>query len=141
MTSQLLTPPGDPDMTAMAYESMPFTELLGVVIDRCDDHTLTGRVAWGSTMCTVNGNLHGGFLMAVADSLGAMLTTRHLPDGAGTSTVSSATNFLRPAPEGIYDVKVELVHAGRRTVVVTTDIINSAGKVVSRTTQTQAVLS
>jgi 1,4-dihydroxy-2-naphthoyl-CoA hydrolase len=70
-----------------------------------------------------------------------MLTTRHLPDGAGTSTVSSATNFLRPAPEGIYDVTVELVHAGRRTVVVTTDIINPAGRVVSRTTQTQAVLS
>ena len=131
---------GDPEMTAIAHESMPFSALLGVVIDQCDDQHLTGRVAWGADMCTVDGNLHGGFLMAVADSLGAMLTTRHLPDGAGTSTVSSSTNFLRPAPDGVYTIEVGLVHAGRRTVVVTTDVINPAGKVVSRTTQTQAVL-
>jgi len=140
VVTSILDPVGDPEMTAIAHESMPFAALLGVVIDHCDDQRLVGRVAWGADMCTVNGNLHGGFLMAIADSLGAMLTTRHLPDGAGTSTVSSSTNFLRPAPDGIYSIDVDLVHAGRRTIVVTTDVINPAGKVVSRTTQTQAVL-
>ena len=57
------------------------------------------------------------------------------------STISSATNFLRPAPEGDYTIRATLVMAGRRTITVVTDVLAPSGKVVSRTTQTQAVLT
>jgi 1,4-dihydroxy-2-naphthoyl-CoA hydrolase len=133
--------PGDPEATAFAHGAMPFAALMGLLIDESTPKMVRGRVSWGPQFCTVNANLHGGYLMAVADSMGALLATHHLPEGAGTSTVSSATNFLRPAPEGVYTVESTLVHAGRRTIVVTTDLLDGAGKLVSRTTQTQAVIT
>ena len=120
---------------------MPFTDLCGVVIDSLTPERVTGRVAWKEQFCTVNGNLHGGYLMSLADSVGAFLSVQHLPEGAETSTISSSTNFLRPAPQAVYSIVSTLVMAGRRTITVTTDVINPDGKVVSRTTQTQAVLT
>ncbi len=120
---------------------MPFTDLCEVVIDSLTPERVTGRVAWKEQFCTVNSNLHGGYLMSLADSVGAFLSVQHLPEGAGTSTISSSTNFLRPAPQAVYSILSTLVMAGRRTITVTTDVINPDGKVVSRTTQTQAVLT
>ena len=120
---------------------MPFTDLCEVVIDTFTPARVTGRVAWKEKFCTVNGNLHGGYLMSLADAIGAFLSVQHLPEGAGTSTISSSTNFLRPAPQALYSIVSTLVMAGRRTITVTTDVINPEGKVVSRTTQTQAVLT
>ena len=120
---------------------MPFTDLCEVVIDTFTPERVTGRIAWREKFCTVNGNLHGGYLMSLADAIGAFLSVQHLPEGAGTSTISSSTNFLRPAPQALYSIVSTLVMAGRRTITVTTDVINPDGKVVSRTTQTQAVLT
>ncbi len=117
---------------------MPFTDLCEVVIDSLTPERVTGRVAWKEQFCTVNSNLHGGYLMSLADSVGAFLSVQHLPEGAGTSTISSSTNFLRPAPQAVYSIVSTLVMAGRRTITVTTDVVNPDGKVVSRTTQTQA---
>jgi uncharacterized protein (TIGR00369 family) len=120
---------------------MPFAELCGIVIDSTGPDEVVGRVRWRPEFCTVNGNLHGGHLMSLADAVGAWLAVQHLPEGAGTSTISSSTNFLRPAPEADYTIRSTLVMAGRRTITVVTDVVNPAGKVVSRTTQTQAVLT
>lgn len=120
---------------------MPFAALCGIVIDSTGRDEVVGRIRWRDEFCTVNGNLHGGYLMALADAVGAWLAVQHLPEGAGTSTISSATNFLRPAPEGDYTVRASLVMAGRRTITVVTDVMAPSGKVVSRTTQTQAVLT
>lgn len=133
--------PGDPVTTEWIRTAMPFTDLCEVVIDSFDKDKVVGRVAWKEQFCTVNGNLHGGYLMSLADAVGAWLSVQHLPEGAGTSTISSSTNFLRPAPEAVYSIVSTLVMAGRRTITVTTDVINPDGKVVSRTTQTQAVLT
>lgn len=133
--------PGDPANTEWIRTSAPFTDLCEVVIDSLTPERVAGRVAWKEQFCTVNGNLHGGYLMSLADSVGAFLSVQHLPEGAGTSTISSSTNFLRPAPQAVYSIVSTLVMAGRRTITVTTDVINPDGKVVSRTTQTQAVLT
>ena len=132
---------GDPETTEWMRTATPFTNLCEIVIDRYSKDEVLGRVAWQEKFCTVNGNLHGGFLMTLADAVGAWLAVQHLPEGAGTSTISSSTNFLRPAPEGVYEIRSSLVMAGRRTITVVTDVVNPAGKVDSRTTQTQAVLT
>jgi uncharacterized protein (TIGR00369 family) len=133
--------PGDPTATDEVRSSMPFAALCGIVIDSSGPDEVVGRIRWRDEFCTVNGNLHGGYLMALGDALGAWLAVQHLPEGAGTSTISSATNFLRPAPEGDYTIRATLVMAGRRTITVVTDVLAPSGKVVSRTTQTQAVLT
>lgn len=119
---------------------MPFCDLMGLAVDESSPERVVARVGWKAEFCTVNGNLHGGFLMSLADAVGALLSVHHLPEGAGTSTISSATNFLRPAPEGTYTITATLIMAGRRTVTVATDVTAATGKLISRTTQTQAVL-
>lgn len=84
--------------------------------------------------------VHGGTLMALADSLGAAATWLNLPPDAGTTTLESKTNFLRPGQgDRLYAEAIPL-HRGRRTMVWQTDITDAEGRLVARVTQTQMVL-
>lgn len=119
---------------------MPFVAQLGLQIEPPSPETVTGSADWAPERCTVGGVLHGGYLMALADTIGAVAAVQHLPDGAATSTIESKTNFFRPVTSGVVRVTATVVHAGKRTIAVQTDITNAAGKLVTRTLQTQAVL-
>lgn len=130
----------DEALTALAHDTMPFAAALGLVIESGGADGVVGRAAWQADRCTVGGALHGGYLMALADSVGAVCAHANLPPGAGTSTIESKTNFLRAATEGEITITSTPLHAGRTTIVVVTDVTRADGKLVSRTTQTQAVL-
>src|SRR6187551_1942003 len=78
--------------------------------------------------------------LALADSVGGAVAFLNLPEGAGTSTISSSTVFIRGAREGVVTATGRLVHRGRTTIVDETELVDDAGRTVSRTTQTQAVL-
>jgi uncharacterized protein (TIGR00369 family) len=92
-------------------------------------------------LCTVPAVLHGGAIMAFADTLGAMGTIVNLPQGAGTTTVESKTNFVAPAPVGTRVIGETIpVHRGRRTMIWQTRISTSEGRLVALVTQTQLVL-
>ncbi|MFP5322263.1 MAG: PaaI family thioesterase [Acidimicrobiia bacterium] len=130
----------DASLTDLAHGSMPFTAELGLTVDEGSPERVVARADWRADRCTVGGALHGGYLMAVADSVGALCAFLNLPPGAGTSTIESKTNFLRAATEGEITITSEPLHVGRTTVVVVTDVLRADGKLVSRTTQTQAVL-
>lgn len=131
----------DAALTAFAHDSMPFAAELGLTIDAGGADQVVGRASWQADRCTVGGALHGGYLMALADSVGAMCAASNLPEGAGTSTVESKTNFLRGVTEGEITITSTPLHVGRTTIVIVTDITRGDGKLVSRTTQTQAVLA
>jgi len=131
----------DERLTDLARTAMPFAAELGLTIDAGSPERVVGRAAWAAERCTVGGALHGGYLMALADSVGALCASLNLPPGAGTSTIESKTNFVRGATEGEVVVTAEPLHVGRTTIVVVTDITRADGKLVSRTTQTQAVLA
>ena len=90
--------------------------------------------------CTAAGVLHGGYLVALADSAAATLAFLDLPEGAATSTIEAKTNFIAAVREGTVTARAELVHKGRTTIVVQTDVTDESGRLVSRTLQTQAVL-
>ena len=75
---------------------MPFTDLCEVVIDSLTPERVTGRVAWKEQFCTVNSNLHGGYLMSLADSVGAFLSVQHLPEGAGPRQSHRQRIFFAP---------------------------------------------
>jgi uncharacterized protein (TIGR00369 family) len=102
---------------------------------------VTVRGTWSPERCTAAGILHGGYLMALADAAGATLASFNLPPGAYTSTIESKSNFIRPVTAGNVDVTASMVHRGRSTIVVQTDTHRDDGKLVSRTIQTQAVLT
>jgi uncharacterized protein (TIGR00369 family) len=119
---------------------MPFAEHLGIELEQATPEEVVGRVAWGPEKCTTAGLLHGGVMMATADTVGAVCAFLNLPEGATTSTIESKTNFFRAVRGGTITITATPIHAGRTTIVVQTDVTDEAGKLVTRTTQTQAVL-
>ena len=128
-------------MTEGLVEMMPFARELGVEIDTAGPEEVTGRLAWAPERCTAGGAMHGGALMALADSLGAVCAFLNLPKGASTTTLESKTNFFRGVRKGEVRGVSRPLHAGRRFIVVQTDLYHDDDRRVAQVTQTQAVLT
>lgn len=127
--------------TALFHQSMPLTERLGVEVLEHGPELIRSRLAWDESLCTLGGVMHGGTLMALADSTAAVCAYLNLPEGkVGTTTVESKTNFLRAVRSGYATATARPLHAGRSFIVVETEIHDDAGKLVAKVTQTQAVL-
>jgi 1,4-dihydroxy-2-naphthoyl-CoA hydrolase len=127
-------------MTSEFTTAMPFVEHCGIAITSATRDEVKGSLAWRAELCTTAGVIHGGALMAFADSLGATCAFLNLPDGALTSTIESKTNFFRPVTKGAVHGTATPLHVGRTTIVVQTDLRDDAGKRVALVTQTQAVI-
>lgn len=121
--------------------TMPHAVALGVTLSEADAARVAGSVAWTPERCTIGGLMHGGVLMAFADSLGAVCAYLNLPPGAGTSTIESKTNLFRGVRQGGVTGVSTPLHVGRTTIVVQTEVRDDADKLVSLTIQTQAVLT
>jgi uncharacterized protein (TIGR00369 family) len=122
-------------------KKMPFAELLGIRILSAAPERLTAEMVVRENLCTLPAVLHGGAVMAFADSLGAYATLLNLPEGASTTTIESKTNFLAPAPAGTTVTgECAPLHRGRRTMVWQTRITNGQGRLLAIVTQTQMVL-
>jgi 1,4-dihydroxy-2-naphthoyl-CoA hydrolase len=89
----------------------------------------------------VNGVLHGGALMALADAAGGTAAIINLPEGASTATIESKTNFFAPGKKGTVRAETTPLHKGKSTMVWQTRITDESGKLLSLTIQTQAVLT
>ncbi|MEU4666587.1 PaaI family thioesterase [Amycolatopsis sp. NPDC023774] len=127
--------------TAELFETMPFAQRLGIEALSHAPELVRSRLAWDASLCTLGGVLHGGVLMSLADATGAVCAFLNLPSGAtGTTTLESKTNFLRGVRSGHAVASSRPLHAGRRVVVVETEIHDDEGKLVAKVTQTQAVL-
>lgn len=130
------------DTAREILSSMPYAAALGIELDSVSPEEVTGRLAWAPERCTTLGVLHGGALMTLADSLGALCAFLNLPPGAGTSTIESKTNFFRAVREGgEVQARSFPLHTGRTVIVVQTDLSDGAGKRVAQVVQTQAVLA
>ena len=119
---------------------MPFAAALGVQIDQASNDEVRGRLDWTAERCTAGGVMHGGALMTLADSLGAICAYLTLPEGASTATIESKTNFFRGVREGHVDGVSRPLHVGRSSIVVQTELADAEGKPVAVVIQTQAVL-
>jgi uncharacterized protein (TIGR00369 family) len=132
---------GVTDLTTQLHELIPFAKSLGVDVLAQGRDEVRARLPWAPERCTAGGVMHGGALMALADTTGAMAAFLNLPDdAAGTTTIESKTNFLRAIRDGYAEAVSRPLHAGRTVVVVETDVLDAAGKLAARVTQTQAVL-
>lgn len=126
-----------PDQLA---DAMPFARALGVRIDTAGPDEVTGRLDWAPERCTAGGVMHGGALMALADTLGAACAFLNLPPDTSTTTLESKTNFFRGVRAGCVKGVARPLHTGRTSIVVQTDLYDDAGRRVAQVTQTQAVL-
>jgi 1,4-dihydroxy-2-naphthoyl-CoA hydrolase len=121
---------------------IPFAELKGVSFVEAEPDRIVARMLVRPDLCTLSHTIHGGAVMAFADSVGAAATLINLPEGAkGTTTIESKTNFIGAAREGTTVVATATpVHRGRRTQVWQTRLETEEGKLVAIVMQTQMVL-
>ena len=122
-------------------EMLPFAELLGIEFVSVSPDRIVAEMTVREHLCTRPAVLHGGAIMAFADTLGATGTILNLNEGAGTTTIESKTNFIAPAPVGTrVTAEATPLHRGRRTMIWQTRVTTSEGRVVALVTQTQLVL-
>ena len=120
---------------------MPLAATLGIRFDETSAERVVLSLDWAQELCTTNGMLHGGVLMALADSAGGVSAMLNLPKGAtGTATIESKTNFLGAVSSGTVTATAMPLHRGGTTIVVETSVRDAAGKLVAKVIQTQLVL-
>lgn len=129
-----------PEITELVNAQMPLGGTLGIRTYGGPEE-IQATLDWAPELCTAGGVLHGGVLMALADSAGAVCAFLNLPAGGRTTTIESKTNFFGAVREGEVRARSRPLHRGKSTIVVETDLHDSAGRHIGRTTQTQAVLS
>ena len=116
-------------------------ELLGIRIVEATRDRVVAELTYREALTTIGGALHGGTLMAFADTIGATGTMLNLPPGAGTTTIESKTNFFAAGRSGTIRAESTPLHRGKRTQVWQTRLTDETGRLLSLTTQTQMVLT
>ena len=128
-------------LARLKSEPLPFASLLGIDLVSVGSERVVAHMTVREDLCTKPATLHGGAIMAFADTLGAIGTIANLDEGASTVTIESKTNFLRPAPLGARIVGESTpVHRGQRLMVWQTRTTTEDGRLVALTTQTQLIV-
>ncbi len=131
----------DDAATRFLHEAMPLCATLGVRAVSSTPDAVVLSLDWKPELCTSNGLLHGGAIMALADSAGGACAFANLPDGAtGTSTIESKTNFLGAVTRGSITATATVLHRGSTTIVIETSVRDDTDRLIGKVTQTQAVL-
>lgn len=120
---------------------MPFAEHLGVTLEEASAERVIARLEWAPRLCTAAGIMHGGVLMSLADSAGALVTFLGLPEGATTATITSTSQLFRPVTGGAVRAVATPLNRGRTTVTAQTSMYDAERRLVAQTTQIQAVRS
>jgi 1,4-dihydroxy-2-naphthoyl-CoA hydrolase len=157
----------DAAATELIHAQVPLCATLGITADTFRPDEVVLSLDWAPTLCTGNDVLHGGIVMALADSAGGVCAFLNLPEGAGgTATIESKTNFLRPltmragtargggtsrlrgrdGPSGpatrggTVKAHTRPLHIGKRVIVLETEVRGDDGKLAAKVLQTQAIL-
>jgi uncharacterized protein (TIGR00369 family) len=118
---------------------MPFAGHLGLILDEADASRVVIRLDWAPHLCTSGGVVHGGVLMSLADTAGALVTFLGLPEGKTTATITSTSHMFRPVTGGMVRAVAVPVHRGRTTVTAETSVFDAEDRLVAQTLQVQAV--
>lgn len=119
---------------------MPFCATLGIRAEKYSADQVVLALDWAPSLCTSNGLMHGGAIIALADSAGGACAALNLPsDATGTATIESKTNFLGAVRSGTATATSTPLHRGGTTIVIETEV-RAADKLVAKVTQTQIVL-
>ena len=127
--------------TRLQHALPPFPRWLGITVTVATPDRVVAEITVRQDLCTSNDILHGGAIMAFADTLGALGTVANLREGQGTATIESKTNFFAASSLGARLIaEATPLHRGRRTQVWETRLTNAEGRLVAKVTQTQMVL-
>ncbi len=118
---------------------MPFAATLGVTLEEASPDRVIARLPWAPGLCTAGGILHGGVLMSLADTAGALVAFLGLAEGLTTATITSTTQMFRPVSGGTVRAVALPLHRGRTTATVQISLHDSERRLVTQTTQIQAI--
>jgi uncharacterized protein (TIGR00369 family) len=122
-------------------DPLPFAQLLGLEIVTVTPERVEAVLRVRADLCTRPPVLHGGAVMALADTLGAIATVANLAEGATTTTIESKTNFFAAIPVGdTARAECTPLHRGRTTMVWQTRVTRGDGRLAALVTQTQLVI-
>ena len=128
-------------VTRLQQDLPPLPRWMGITVTAAEPERVVAELAVREDLCTAGDIMHGGAIMAFADTVGALGTTVNLREGQGTTTVESKTNFFAASSVGARLIAETMpLHRGRRTQVWETRITNEQGRLVAKVTQTQMVL-
>jgi uncharacterized protein (TIGR00369 family) len=127
--------------TEMLLELIPFAGHLGIELREATRDLVRGCLEWRPERTTTADVMHGGAIMALADTCGGVCAYLNIPDGAqGTATVESKTNFLRAITGGVATATTRPLHRGRTLIVLETEVTRDDGALAAKVTQTQTYL-
>ena len=118
---------------------MPFAAQLGITLDEAGPGRVVATLPWAPQLCTTAGVMHGGVLMSLADTVGALVVFLGLAEGETTATITSTTQMFRPLSSGTVRAVSVLLNRGRTTATAQTSLFDSDNRLISQTTQIQAV--
>jgi uncharacterized protein (TIGR00369 family) len=128
-------------LSKLTPETLPFAKLLGLELVSITPDRVEAVLNVREEICTRPAVLHGGALMALADTLGAIATLANLAEGTTTTTIESKTNFFAAIPLGdTARAECTPLHRGRTTMVWQTRITRSDGRLAALVIQTQLVM-
>ena len=132
---------GEQNATDALRALMPLAATLGMRAEAFTADQVVLALDWSPSLCTSGGALHGGVIMALADSAGGACAMLNLPaEATGTTTIESKTNFMGAVRGESVSATSSLLHRGGTTMVVETTVRDEAGKLIAKVTQTQLVL-
>lgn len=128
-------------VTRLQQDLAPLPRWMGITVTAAEPERVVAELTVREDLCTAGDIMHGGAIMAFADTVGALGTAVNLREGQGTTTVESKTNFFAASSVGTRLIAETIpLHRGRRTQVWETRITNEQGRLVAKVTQTQMVL-
>jgi uncharacterized protein (TIGR00369 family) len=131
-------PGNDADNEAM-IGMMPFAAKLGVALEEAGPERVVATLPWAPELCTSSGIMHGGVLMSLADTVGALVVVIGLAEGEVTATITSTTQMFRPMTSGTVRAVGVLLNRGRTTATAQTSLYDTDDRLISQTTQIQAI--
>jgi 1,4-dihydroxy-2-naphthoyl-CoA hydrolase len=128
-----------PEDLAQLTALMPFASQLGITILQASAERVVAVLPWKPELCTTGGVMHGGVLMSLADTIGALAVYLTLGDDETTATITSTTQMFRPVTGGRVKAEATVLHRGRTTATAQTSLFDTESRLVSQTTQIQAI--
>ncbi|HUD37958.1 MAG TPA: PaaI family thioesterase [Streptosporangiaceae bacterium] len=128
-----------PEDLAQLTALMPFASQLGITVLQASAERVVAVLPWKPELCTTGGVMHGGVLMSLADTIGALAVYLTLGDDETTATITSTTQMFRPVTGGRVKAEATVLHRGRTTATAQTSLFDTDSRLVSQTTQIQAI--
>jgi 1,4-dihydroxy-2-naphthoyl-CoA hydrolase len=128
-----------PEDLAQLTALMPFASQLGITVLSASTERVVAVLPWKPELCTSGGVLHGGVLMSLSDTVGALAVYLTLGEDETTATITSTTQMFRPVTGGRVKAEATVLHRGRTTATAQTSLFDPDQRLVSQTTQIQAI--